>query len=352
MARPWKSPQRSIFCASRPCALRETLGTLHPLRPLVAVAFLAPMLVATLAATKADAAPTNAGRGNEDAAKAAFARGIRLSEDGQYEAARIEFERSLELKPTRSAAVNRAVCLRHLGRFEEALTAIRLILKEKNLPKGERESLEREASSMEDLFGTLTVIAPPDTTILVDDVEKGAAPLKAPLAIGTGVHIVAARRNGAVVASARVSIAAHTTRELVLTAGVSADEKKRPEVVAPTKVSPPSRPSVAPWVLGGVGIAALATGGVLFVVRDQNARDTRDAIAAKSLSTSDFESRRQRNDALRLAAQAATVGGALAVGGAALWIGLRSGTSTEKETAISCSPSFLGGVAVGCQGTF
>jgi hypothetical protein len=288
------------------------------------------------------------------AAKAAFARGLRLSEDGQYEAARIEFERSLELKPTRSAAVNRAVCLRHLGRFEEALTAIRSILKEKNLPKGERESLEREASSMEDLFGTLTVVAPPDTTILVDDVEKGAAPLKAPLAIGTGVHLVAARRNGAVIASARVSIAAHTSRELVLTAGVAvADEKKRPEVVPPTKVSPPpTRASVAPWVLGGVGVAALATGGVLFVVRDQNARDTRDAIAAKSLSTNDFESRRQRNDSLRLGAQVATVGGALAIGGAALWIGLRSGTSAEKETAISCSPSFLGGVAVGCQGAF
>jgi hypothetical protein len=312
------------------------------------------MLVATLAATRADAAPTNAGRGNEDAAKAAFARGLRLSEDGQYEAARIEFERSLELKPTRSAAVNRAVCLRHLGRFEEALTAIRSILKEKNLPKGERESLEREASSMEDLFGTLTVVAPPDTTILVDDVEKGAAPLKAPLAIGTGVHLVAARRNGAVVASARVSIAAHTTRELVLTAGVAvAEEKKRPEVVPPTKVSPPpARASVVPWVLGGVGVAALATGGVLFVVRDQNARDTRDAIAAKSLSTNDFESRRQRNESLRLAAQVATVGGALAIGGAALWIGLRSGTSSEKETAFSCSPSFLGGVAVGCQGAF
>jgi tetratricopeptide (TPR) repeat protein len=97
------------------------------------------MLIATLAATEAVAAPTNAGRGNEDAAKAAFARGLRLSEDGQYEAARIEFERSLELKPTRSAAINRAVCLRHLGRFEEALTAIRSILKEKkSLKRGER----------------------------------------------------------------------------------------------------------------------------------------------------------------------------------------------------------------------
>jgi hypothetical protein len=105
-------------------------------------------------------------------------------------------------------------------------------------------------------------------------------------------------------------------------------------------------------VLGGVGVAALATGGVLFVVRDQNARDARDAIAAKSLTTSDFESRRQRNESLRLAAQVATVGGALAVGGAALWIGLRSGASTEKESAISCTPSFLGGVAVGCQGSF
>lgn len=334
--------------------MRGTLGPLRPLRLLAAFPFVLSMLTAPLVATEAFAAPTNAGRGNEDAAKAAFSRGIRLSEDGQYEAARIEFERSLELKPTRSAAVNRAVCLRHLGRFEEALAAIRLILKEKTFAKGERESLEREASSIEDLFGTLTITAPPDATILIDDVERGVSPLKGPLAIGTGVHLVAARRNGAVIASARVSVAAHTTRELVLTAGVAvAEEPKRPEGgPAPANPPPPPRASVAPWVLGGVGVAALATGGVLFVVRDQNARDARDAIAAKSLSASDFESRRQRNDSLRLAAQVATVGGALAVGGAALWIGLRSGATHEKATAISCSPSFLGGVAIGCQGAF
>jgi outer membrane receptor for ferrienterochelin and colicins len=72
---------------------------------------------------------------------------------------------------------------------------------------------------------------------------------------------------------------------------------------------PSSRPSLATWVVGGVGATALATGGILAIVAAQTHADFEDATSA-----ADRRALRERGETLNTAVDVALITGVVALG--------------------------------------
>ena len=203
-------------------------------------------------------------------AEAAFRRGNVLVDEGDYEAALIEYRRSLGLFRTRSATRNVAAALRKLKRYDEALVALQTLAREfPPSTRAEKAALEAEIAQLRMLVGTLRITSnEAGAVVTVDDVPRGETPL-ASLSLATGKHRVRVEKPGFVTIDRTVEIAGQTTNDQRFQ--LASVPKVEPATPAPAPEAPRGRPvaSKVGFAAIGVGLGVGALGGVALALREE-----------------------------------------------------------------------------------
>ncbi|MBK7401299.1 MAG: PEGA domain-containing protein [Myxococcales bacterium] len=193
------------------------------LSALTAVSVVAPLILSpalrALAQAPAPAgstAPSASGSaGADDAkkkeeAKEHFVKGLQLFQEEAWDAALAEFTVSMSLYPTRNAMKNAAVCLRQLGRFDEALTMYENLLKQfaGQIPPQDLETVNKAVTDLRGLTGTIEIESNvTGATVVIDGKERGKTPLAAPVIVSAGTRIVRVSKEGYVPFEAKPIIA-------------------------------------------------------------------------------------------------------------------------------------------------
>jgi hypothetical protein len=135
--------------------------------------------------------------------------GLQLYDDGNYQAARIEFERSMQLAPSYRILYNIGLVYRQLNDYTGALSAFERYLSEGGTQvKPERKAeVEKEVAGLIARVGTIHVTTNvPGAEILVDDISVGTAPLATPLRLNPGMRKVSVQAPGYMPASKTLPI--------------------------------------------------------------------------------------------------------------------------------------------------
>ncbi|WP_437935472.1 PEGA domain-containing protein [Sorangium sp. So ce341] len=169
-------------------------------------------------ATPAEATGAPAGGADAARARAHFEQGVALLGASDWAAALGEFLLSRRLYPTPKATNNAAVCLRELGRFDEALEMVESLLAEfPALSPEMRIAAESEAERLRDLVGAVAIEgAEPGATLLVDGRRRGELPLRAPLRLNAGSHRLRVVKEGLEPFEATVEVEPRRTARLDL----------------------------------------------------------------------------------------------------------------------------------------
>jgi tetratricopeptide (TPR) repeat protein len=128
-----------------------------------------------------------------------FEAGVALMNVENWEAAIGEFERSLQILPTRSALFNFGMCQKALFRYVEAMETFQQYLDRYSgeATADEMDRLRRNIAELGALLGEILVGVNVDgATVLVDGEEVGTAPLSDPVRAVSGRHRISASRDG------------------------------------------------------------------------------------------------------------------------------------------------------------
>jgi hypothetical protein len=138
-----------------------------------------------------------------------FELGVAHFDRREWQAALVEFLTSRELATTRGNTKNAAICLRKVGRFDEALDMFEALLRDfPDLPAADRELALREISELGASVGTLEIRnAPLGAEVSINGVARGTAPLAGPVRLPAGTHTVRVVMDGALPFEARVDLA-------------------------------------------------------------------------------------------------------------------------------------------------
>jgi hypothetical protein len=148
-------------------------------------------------------------------ARERFMRGVQLFEGGELDAALAEFRASADLYATRVATRNVAVCLRALGRYDEALEVLETIPRHfPDMPAEWRAMVERDIAEVARRVGTLRLeVDEPRANVLLAGRLRGKTPL-APLRVTSGSHPVRIVKPGFIPFEGRVEVAGGETKSL------------------------------------------------------------------------------------------------------------------------------------------
>ncbi len=158
---------------------------------------------ASRAADAGDAGVADGGDAGGDAArldlaKSLFRNGIAMFDAGDYERALDFFQRSREAYPSPLNWMNVALCLDKLGRFDEALDAYEttLVTFGDALDPSDRAAIASATSVLRGKVARLDVSANATGTVLVDGRERAKLPLKDPIRVLAGHHVVRVVKDG------------------------------------------------------------------------------------------------------------------------------------------------------------
>lgn len=213
------------------------------------------------------------------AAEVLFAEGRRAMGREDYETACAKFAESQRLEPAPGTAINLAECLDRKGQLADAWQrwreARRLLRDGDDRIWAVERKIEKLEARLPHLTLSLEPGAPEDAEITRDGVVVGRASLGTALPVNPGAHDVVVRVPGHEDRHFRVELAESASQQLVLAPG-PALAPPPPEVGAPppkpepipAPAPPPAPPPTASpartvgFVVGGVGVASLVTGGV------------------------------------------------------------------------------------------
>jgi hypothetical protein len=181
-------------------------------------------ILAGLAIAVAAIAPANAGAqpagASREEARSHFERGLLLMEHENWEAALVEFSRSFELHPTRSALFNVGMCQKALFRYGTAALTFRRWLTEYGggASAEEREAVEAAYAEVRSLLGNLAVsVSVNGAEVAVDGRPVGTSPLPGPVEVAVGPHRVEAALDGYRTAREETTVAAGQDVAVALT---------------------------------------------------------------------------------------------------------------------------------------
>ncbi|MFO0683889.1 MAG: tetratricopeptide repeat protein [Sandaracinus sp.] len=211
-----------------------------------------------------------------------FRAGVAAARDGHWAEAVDAFQRSLELAPRPMTMMNLAGALVQVGRLVEAAEAYRMFLAEATSGaaarvRGEAQS-QLEALEPQIPHVRLHVYELADRDVVqLDEYQLSPAAIDAPLPVDPGHHVVTVSRDGVVLATRELDIAA--AEEATIDMRVDALPPVEDVATAPDPLAP-----VAPaqsggsvfddpvfWIVGGVVLAGLIGGGIAIGVATQPA---------------------------------------------------------------------------------
>jgi hypothetical protein len=221
--------------------------------------------------------------------------GLKLYEDGNYEASRIEFERAMSLAPSYRILYNIGLAYKQLNNYVDALTAFERYLSEggAEVPADRRTAVTKEIAEIRPRIARVTVTANvPGADIAIDDVAIGKAPLAAPIAVNPGVRKISAAARGHLPATKTITVGGSEKVDVVLDLQILPTETKFVE----RKSNPWTVPTVIGWSATGAGVVATTIFGVLALgaKKDQektnanfgSTKDERDSARTKTTTLS------------------------------------------------------------------
>lgn len=265
--------------------------------------------------SKAGAAP---GAGAEEQspkhreARQRFERGIQLFEEGNAEAAQIEFQRAYELHPSWKILYNIAVCYRAKSDYVAALDTFTQYLEEggAEVPAERRASVEKAIETLKPRIGRIAVQSSvKGAAVAVDDVRQGVTPLKEAVRVNPGRRRVSLTKAGYIPQTESIVVAPSETKTLSFKM-----EKKTTIVVDRGKGIKPYLPYIA-W--GATGVFAVAAGTTGFFAL-QAKSDQDDRLNDPNTTSDQLADGRSQMRTLSIVADGLTVA-AVAAGGLALY---------------------------------
>lgn len=262
-------------------------------------------------------------------ARARYERGLQLYDEGDYDGARVEFEKAYELAPSYRILYNVGLVRRQQADYVGALRNFENYLDEggTQIVELRRNEVARDIAALKKRIATITVTTnTPGAQIFVDDVLQGTAPLKHPVLLNPGRRKVTATKQGKLPATQMIEAVGEEQRDVKLTL-----EDSRTVVVE-------VREKRVPWV-GWVATGVLAVGAGVFgyaAVSENSKLD--DARARQGADPDDLSSRHSRRVAFGITADVMTVA-AVAVGGISLYYTIKWNRETQSPAArVGVSP--------------
>jgi tetratricopeptide (TPR) repeat protein len=282
-------------------------------------------------------------RQDEQEARAHYARGVKLYQQGDFKLALAEFQRAYAIAASYKILYNVGQVATQLNEFAVAQQAFERYLNDggRQLSKRRRAQIEHDLRFLRARTAKLTVSVDVDgAEVRVDDRLVGLSPLARPLLVDAGNRQVRVSKDGRATTKIVAPFGGDDFRvELKLS-------QDTPPVKKPVKVAPPPPRPVessglpatawAGWSLAAASAIGATVVGVLSLKVDQNARAKRDEGAPDR--EVDTDERRARNLALTSGALA---GGALLLGGVSLYITLKSSPPSQPppaSTKVSVGP--------------
>jgi PEGA domain len=254
-------------------------------------------------------APTPGARNADDVKRAreSFLLGDKLYTDQKWTEAEAAFLTAWSLNPTFDVASNLGNTQFKLGKFRDAAEHLAFALRHWPLigPVARRQHAQEKLRAAKSHVGTITVkVNVEHAAVSVDGKAIGKAPLDLEIFVEPGRHAIEARLEEHDPVSQAVELAAGASTNVSLSlaktvvpapvvkgqetdAGTKKDVPPEPvpvplpPPVPETRYAPPPRSLVPGFVVGGVGVAALATGVGLFVAgvsKGSSAQSHYDAI--------------------------------------------------------------------------
>jgi hypothetical protein len=253
-----------------------------------------------------------------------FHHGVELSEDGDWRAALIEFERAYTIAPNFRVLYDIGQCRFQLHDYPGALSALQRYLTEGGdlVPPERRTAVETDVASLK---GRVAFVHPvtrqAGVKIKIDDAVIGETPLVSPWPVSVGRHKIAASKPGFVESVRDVDMAGEETADVPfdLEPVTPAIERVAPLAAPPASPAAPARSrSIVPAVVAfGVSAVGVGVGTIFGVMALQNKHDLDGACAHDSCPGS---SKPLFDDAQRNALWS-SVGFGTAIAGAAVGAG-------------------------------
>jgi hypothetical protein len=212
--------------------------------------------------------------GDAAAAKAAFARGSKLFDKGDFPAAADAFREANRFNPSWKLYYNIGQAEAAAKRYGLALEAFEQYLAEggDEVAPDRNNEVMKEIKRLRELVGSVEIKAPEGAAIFVDDFEHGKAPLPGAIKLSAGIdHSIRAEKDGAVLESRTIRVSGGDTTVVEL--GLpKPEEGPAPVPAAGAGQDAPSPASAATdasplklwgWVTLGVGAAVAIGGGVV-----------------------------------------------------------------------------------------
>jgi tetratricopeptide (TPR) repeat protein len=306
-------------------------------------------LVPTLAAALCIASGALAEARDPAAAELLFRQGRAALQRGEYEEACSKLGESQRLDPAAGTLMNLATCEEKLGKIASAWQHFREAMDA--LPADD-DRVPFAASRVQVLEGRLPYLtirlapkAPTNAEVARDGIPLGQASLAVALPVDPGEHVVTAGGKRYEKKSFRITIAEGERKELTVAPGALL-----PDPPAPDMAGDAGSGATLGWVIGGVGVAGIATGVVTGLMlpsrRDTVEEQCRDGSCSQQGLDAASEGR-----TLLIANTAGWIVGIAGIGAGAWLIWTNSDDDEKSTTAIAVQPQ-AAGASVSYRGVF
>jgi hypothetical protein len=212
-------------------------------------------------------------RAQGPAAEALFEDGRKALAAGDLETACARFRASDQIDPAPGTKANLAECEEKRGKVATAWELSQTALSK--LPEGDpraailKQRIAKLEARLPRIVLNLAAGAPPDTTVRDGETALGAGTFGVALPLDPGVHHLLVSAPGRAAKTVDVTLAEGATETVEIEPGppeARPVEKHAGVTPPPPRPEPPAAASPGPWIVGGIGLAALVVGGVSGIV--------------------------------------------------------------------------------------
>ncbi|MCU0681560.1 MAG: PEGA domain-containing protein [Polyangiaceae bacterium] len=263
------------------------------------------------------------------AAREHYDRGLKLYDEGAYDAARVEFGKAYDLAPSYRLLYNLGLVHKQLVDYVNALKSFERYLAEGGaaIPDGRRIDVAKEVQELKARIGRVRIKTNvPGAEIFVDDVPVGRSPFAGDLLVNPGNRKVSATKAGRNAASKLIQVAGSDTID------VSLDLLENRTLIIVEKA-----PRRVPWFGWGTTAVLAAGAGVTGYFALQNSSDLKKAKESPNPDVDDLDSKASSGRALGITADVLTVG-AVVAGGLSLYYTIKWGKESNQEAPAGAAP--------------
>lgn len=258
-----------------------------------------------------------------------FSRGVTLYNEADYHAALVEFKRAYDIAPSATVLYNIGQTYYQLQNYAAALSTLDRYLAEAGPTAPHRSEVEATIDTLQSRVGKLSIITTvADCEIAVDDEVVGKTPIREPIPVSVGRRKLTASRDGRVVETRFVDVAAGDTVQVPLSLTETNFQGTTPEIKGPSTGERLVTAGKVSTVVLGVG--ALVATGLAYAA----SRDLKNTRGMFPVTAQDLDDKSKKVSLYATTADILALA-TLAVGGVTLVVSLSRSDTHEVHVAVS-----------------